>query len=40
MDQIRHDGVWGTEGPGYAKRLADAAITVGKDLHRALGFFS
>ena len=40
MDQIRHDAAWGTEGPLYAKRLADAAITVGKDLHRALGFFS
>ena len=38
MDQIRHDGAWGTEGPVYAKRLADAAITVWKDLHRAVGF--
>ena len=40
MDQIRHDGAWGNTGPGYAKRLADAAITIGRDLHRALGFFS
>ena len=38
MDQIRHDAAWGTEGPDYAKRLADAAIIIGRDLHRALGF--
>jgi len=38
MDQIRHDGAWGTKGPGYVRRLARATITVGRDLHRALGF--
>ncbi len=38
MDQIRHDGAWGARGPGYAQRLVDAAIRVGKDLYRAYGF--
>jgi len=38
MDQIRHDGAWGTKGPGHARRLADATTAAVRDLQRALGF--
>ena len=38
MDQIRHDGSWGTKGPGHARRLAGATTETVRNLQRALGF--